>query len=291
MTPSLMAGGIVRTPRRPEGWLPPGPAPRGEQGDPSLHPDEDEDLCLLSGDWRIFQKLRGNRWSLDDLVTAWVATRGLDRDSPVETLDLGCGIGSVLLMVAWRLPLAHGLGVEAQSVSISLARRSIRYNGVSDRVTLREGDLRDPSTFIDRAPFELVTGTPPYFPSGSGPESRKVQVAPCRFEHRGGVEEYAASAAAALSERGRFAMVVGGLEIDRALAGVRDAGLFAGEVWRVLPKAERAPRIAVIVSSKRDARCETRDLVVRDADDQWTDAFRELRREMGLPPDPPRRSA
>jgi tRNA1(Val) A37 N6-methylase TrmN6 len=40
-------------------------------------------------------------------------------------LDLGCGIGSVLLMLAWRFPDAAVVGVEAQALSLDLARRSI----------------------------------------------------------------------------------------------------------------------------------------------------------------------
>lgn len=284
-----MAKGIVRAPRRPEGWIPPGPAPRGDQGDPTLLPDADEDLCLLSGDWRVFQKQRGNRWSLDDLVTAWVATRGVDPERSLRTLDLGCGIGSVLLMVAWRLTAAASLGVEAQDVSIALARRSIRYNGVESRVQVRQGDLRDAGAWSDRAPFDLVTGTPPYFPPGTGPESRKVQVAPCRFEHRGGVEDYARAAAEALGDGGRFVMVAGGLEIERAVGAIGAARLALREHWRVLPKADRAPRVVVLVATREGGPCVTTDLVVRDHQDQWTDAFRLVRSEMGLPPDPPRR--
>lgn len=284
-----MARGIIREARRPEGWSPPGPSPRGDQGAPSLLPDEDEDLCLLSGDWRVFQKLRGNRWSLDDLVTAWIATRDLDLDAPLRTLDLGCGIGSVLLMVAWRLPRATCLGVEAQDVSMSLARRSIRYNGVEDRVRVRHGDFRDPAALPEEGAFDLVTGTPPYFPPGTGIESDKVQCAPARFEHRGGVEAYATAAARALAPTGTFAMVAGGLEIDRAMAAVTGAGLSLRAVWRVLPKADRAPRVGVVVGAKVHGATEERTLVVRDASDQWTDAFRVVRTEMGLPPDPPRR--
>lgn len=285
-----MAHGIIRAARRPEGWTPPGPPPLGDQGDPSLLPAEDEDLCLLSGDWRIFQKLRGNRWSLDDLVTAWIATRGIDPDAPLRTLDLGCGIGSVLLMVAWRLPRATCLGVEAQEVSMSLARRSIRYDGAAERVTVRHGDFRDEAVLTEVGAFDLVTGTPPYFPPGTGIESEKVQCAPARFEHRGGVEAYASAAARALAPNGTFAMVAGGLEIDRAMAAVTDAGLSLRAVWRVLPKADRAPRVAVVVGAKSPGPTEDHTLVVRDADDQWTDAFRLVRCEMGLPPDPPRRA-
>jgi len=284
-----MARGIIREARRPAGWTPPGPPPRGDQGDPSLLPEEDEDLCLLSGDWRVFQKLRGNRWSLDDLVTAWIATRALDPALPLRTLDLGCGIGSVLLMVAWRLPRATCLGVEAQDVSMSMARRSIRYNGVEDRVTVRHGDFRDEAVLTEVDAFDLVTATPPYFPPGSGIESDKVQCAPARFEHRGGVEAYALAAARALAPMGTFAMVAGGLEIDRAMAAVTGAGLSLRAVWRVLPKAGRAPRVAVVVGAKVHGPTEDHALVVRDRDDQWTDAFRVVRAEMGLPPDPPRR--
>lgn len=285
-TAPTMGIGIIRTPRRPEGWTPPGPAPRGDQGDPSLLPAEDEDLCLLSGDWRVFQKLRGNRWSLDDLVTAWIATRGLDPAAARRCLDLGCGIGSVLLMVAWRLPSAYCLGIEAQDVSMSLARRSIRYNGVEPRVRVAHGDFREVS--LDDGAFDLVTGTPPYFPPGTGVESSKVQCAPARFEHRGGVEDYARVAARALAAGGRFAMVAGGLEIERASEAVTAAGLALVERWRVLPKAGRAPRIAVVVGAWERRPLDEHELVVRDDGDQWTDAFRAVRAEMGLPPDPPR---
>jgi tRNA1(Val) A37 N6-methylase TrmN6 len=285
-----MAEGIIRTPRRPEGWSPPGPAPLGDQGDPSLRPAEDEDLCLLSGDWRIFQKVRGNRWSLDDLVTAWVATQGLSPDEDLRAVDLGCGIGSVLQMVAWRLPRARCVGVEAQDVSIALARRSVRFNGAAPRVELRHGDLRDPATLDDLPPFALVTGTPPYFPPGTGLESARVQTGPCRFEHRGGVEAYAEAAARVLAPGGRFAMVVGGLEIDRALDAVTAASLHPRAVWRVLPKPGRAPRIAVLLSTHEPGPTDAVELVVRDEGDQWTDAFRAVRRDMGLPPDPPRRT-
>jgi tRNA1Val (adenine37-N6)-methyltransferase len=223
-------------------------------------------------------------------VTAWVATEGLDPDAPLTAVDLGCGIGSVLQMVAWRLPHARCVGVEAQDVSIALARRSVRYNGAAPRVELRHGDLRDPATLADLPPFALVTGTPPYFPPGTGLESSRVQTGPCRFEHRGGVEAYAEAASRALAGGGRFAMVVGGLEIDRALDAVRAASLHPRAVWRVLPKPGRAPRIAVLLCARDEGPSDEVSLVVRDERDQWTDAFRAVRRDMGLPPDPPRRT-
>src|SRR6185295_18374319 len=135
--------GVVRPARRPAGWVAPGPSP---SGDAALGPRAGEDLCYLTGEWRIFQRLDGHRWSLDDLVTAWSAAAACTRP-PSRIADLGCGIGSVLMMLAWRFPTASVVGVEAQETSVDLARRSLAWNGAADRVVVRHGDLRDPSTF------------------------------------------------------------------------------------------------------------------------------------------------
>src|SRR5512143_2988016 len=94
------AGGIVRAPRRPPGWTAPGPAP-ADWHDRTLRPRAGEDLCWLAGDWRILQRIDGHRWSLDDLVTAWFAAEHAPRP-PRRFADLGCGIGSVLMLLAWR---------------------------------------------------------------------------------------------------------------------------------------------------------------------------------------------
>ena len=93
-----------------------------------------------------------------------------------------------------------------------------------------------------------------------------------------------------LAPGGRFAMVVGGLEIDRALDAVTAASLHPRAVWRVLPKPGRAPRIAVLLCAHEPGATDEVTLVVRDERDQWTEAFRSVRRDMGLPPDPPRRA-
>jgi tRNA1Val (adenine37-N6)-methyltransferase len=110
-----------------------------------------EELCFMVGNWRIFQRYGGHRYSTDDVVTAWVAAKSAkgsgmiesSSDGPAHCLDLGCGIGSVLMMVAWQFPNATCLGVEAQTLSASMARRSLQYNGAEERVKVIQKDLRD----------------------------------------------------------------------------------------------------------------------------------------------------
>ena len=278
--------GTIRPARRPPGWTAPGPAPAGPQGRPELEPAADEDLCYLAGDWRVFQNQRGHRWSLDDLVTAWIATRGLDPAAPLRALDLGCGLASVLLMVAWKLAAAEVTGIEARADRAALGRRSIAYNGVVERCRIIDGDLRHVEI---AGSFDLVTGTPPYFPRGTGTESAKLHAAPARFEHRGGVEDYLAVAAQRVAPGGRIAICSAALGKGRVATAVRALGLGHAEHWEIVPRAGKAPLIMVdVLARSGPAAPALRELVVRDRDGHWTPAFREVRADLGMPTAPPR---
>lgn len=294
--------GIIQVPRRPVGWVPPGPPPAGAQDRPELSPGEGEDLCMLSGDWRIFQLRRGHRWSLDDLVTAWVASSAMltsDLGAPRRALDLGCGLGSVLMMTAWRFPDVRAVGLEAQPERAAMARRSLAYNGAADRCRVLDGDLRDLHAQRDASlaaalggPFELITGTPPYFPRGTGIESQGPLVAPCRFELRGGVEDYLAAAIPHLAPGGRIVVCTASLERARVTAAVADLQLAHLEHWDIIPRQGKPSLIMIDVVTTGAAGAATAApsehvLTVRDAEQRWTPAFREVRAAMGMPPTTP----
>jgi tRNA1Val (adenine37-N6)-methyltransferase len=289
----MSGAGIVRAPRRPAGWVAPGPAPAGAQGRPELQPAADEDLCFLCGDWRLFQKQRGHRWSLDDLVTAWVATRGLadaDRAAPRRALDLGCGLGSVLLMVAWTLPRAEVVGIEAQLDRAAMGRRAIAYNGCADRCQILDGDLRDDHAALGA--FDLITGTPPYFPPGTGTTSQHTHAEACRFEVRGGVEDYLAAAARHLAPGGTFTVCTAALERTRLPPAAAAAGLALAHHLDVVPRAGKDVLVCVDQSRRADdagaptVAMET--LTVRQRDGSWTPAFQAVRAAFGMPTTPPR---
>lgn len=277
--------GILRAPRRPAGWIAPGPPPAGAQGRPELEPEADEDLCFLTGDWRLFQKQQGHRWSLDDLVTAWIATRRQDPSRSLRALDLGCGLGSVLLMIAWKLPGAEVVGIEAQPDRAAMGRRSIAYNGVAARCRIIDGDLRD--TELGDGAFDLVTGTPPYFPRGTGTESAKPHALPCRFEVRGGVEVYLETAQRVLAPGGEIVVCTAALERERVARASGELGLSVREHWDIIPREGKDILVMVDVLSGSPADAAMRTLVVRDRASAWTPEFQRVRTEMGIPAQPP----
>jgi tRNA1Val (adenine37-N6)-methyltransferase len=266
--------GIVRPARRPEGWVAPGPAVTVTDW-----PGPDEDLCFLTGDWRIFQRTDGHRFSLDDVVTAWFAAQvGAVGEWPL--LDLGCGIGSVLLMVAWKFPAKRCVGVEAQAVSAALARRSVALNGA--RAEVRDGDFREASWGDER--YGLVTGTPPYFPRGTGVESDNVQRGPCRFEHRGGIEAYCTTAAQVLAPGASFVGCAPARDRERVERAAEAAGLCLTRYREVVGREGKPPLFAVF-AMRASGHCEREaPLIVRDVQGRRTEEFVALRAEMGMPP-------
>ena len=282
-----VGAGIVRTARRPSGWHVPGPAP-APSPDPTLGPRVGEDLCYLAGDWRIFQQVDGHRWSLDDLVTAWVATRIVAPPSLARFVDLGCGIGTVAMLVAWSFPAASGVGIEAQAGSVDLARRSLVWNGAAGRCEVRHGDFRAPALTADVGRADLVTGTPPYLTPGHATASRRAQCGPCHFEERGGVEDYCATAARLLAPGGRFVVCAAAFQHARVVHGSAAAGLAIDAQVSVVPRAGKTPLFAVYVMRRAcdlagEPAAVPPSLVVRDGAGQWTPAFRSLRAAMGMP--------
>ena len=182
------------------GWAKPGIVPPGAFASPEVAPDET--LDAISGHFRLFQLRDGHRFSTDDVLTAWYGTTWVP--SATRVLDLGSGVGSVGMIAAWRLPGARFVTIEAQEHSVKLARKSAAYNGLEDRYEIRLADLRSPYTFGADEQFDLVLGSPPYFPPGSGIESEHPQRAASRFEMRGDVCDYARVGGERLAPGGRL---------------------------------------------------------------------------------------
>lgn len=202
-------------------------------------PDETRDR--LTRDIWLVQRARGHRFSSDDVVTAWVATRAVPEATRI--LDLGCGIGSVLLHLAWTHPQATLVGVEAQDISYDLLVRNVAAaEAYRDRIDVHHGDLRE---FPSNGQFDLVTGTPPYFPIGHAVDAMDPQRAYARIEYRGGIEDYLAAAARALAPGGTAVICGDARAGDRAATGAAAAGLEIVARLDAIPRAGTPALFAV----------------------------------------------
>ena len=274
---------------RPVDWVPPGPLPAGSQGDPLLTPAPGETLDCICGHWKIFQLRRGHRYSTDDLLAAWYAVRAYREvgRAPLSHLDLGCGIGSVSLLVLWHFPSLKAVGIEAQAGSCDLARRSARFNGVADRFEIRTADFRAPGPLGEGEVFDLVTASPPYLRLIEGRRSELPQRGPCRFEDRGGTADYLRVMARRLAPGGSAIWVHATRYLDQNLQAAADAG-FESVRWCRVAFREGADSLITLFQGRagcfgRMDRLEAPSLAVRARDGQWGDTYRRIREFMGFP--------
>ena len=233
-----------------KGWAKPGPVPPGSAS--GVAPSERETLDAISGHFRLLQLREGHRFSTDDILTAWYGTSWCP--SARTALDLGSGIGTVGMIAAWRLPGARFVTVEAQDESVALARRSARYNGLEERYEIRHGDFRDPTLLRADETFDLITGSPPYFPLGAGVKSEHPQKLACRFELRGTIADYCSTAAAHLARGGWFACVfpTEPSQLARVEAGAAAAGLTIVRRRPIVFREGELPLIGLFGMMRRD---------------------------------------
>jgi tRNA1(Val) A37 N6-methylase TrmN6 len=240
---------------------------------------EEETLDHLIGDWRIYQLRKGHRFSTDDLLTAWAASRAAP--GALHLLDLGSGLGSVGLMTLWHMgPQAKLRCVEVQEVSLGLAVRTVEHNGLGDRVDLLHGDLREEENVPPVRNHDLVTGSPPYFPLGTGVVSSHPQRAGARMELHGDVFDYCLAAERSLSKTGNFVFCHAAGD-DRPEAAIPAAGLVLLSRQDVVFRGGQPPTIALFVCGRDGTRHDLDPVVVRGEDGQWTDPYMAIRRKMG----------
>ena len=251
----------------------------GPNGTPC--PDLKDDAGNPAG-WLIAQRKGGHRHSIDDVLTAWYALQTSAKVT--EHLDLGTGIGTVGLLTLWGMGQEARLTcVEAQEISYRLLQTNLDANGLRHRVDCSHGDLRELA--MDRK-FPLITGSPPYFPPGSGVIPQDSQKAHARFELRGDVGDYASAAARHLEPNGWFVLCFPTPQKQRALDGIEAAGLKTVKLRDVIPRESLGALFTLFACRHADecdsAMIEEEPLTVREKNGRLTAEMAAVRRGFGF---------
>lgn len=239
----------------------------------------------------LWQRRRGHRTGTDDIVCAWAARRAAPQGS-ARALELGAGQGAVSLMLTDQLPAVHITAVEAQEISFRLLERNVHENELTGRYALHHGDLR--SLSFEAGSFDLVFGTPPFMPLGSGTLPQDPQRAAARFELRGGIEAYCLAASRALREGGGCAIVMDGARPERYEEALKAAGLHLRRVTSVVPitgspptylvyeATQGAPGATGATGARGASAVERSELAIRASPGELSEAYRAVRAELNL---------
>ena len=97
------------------------------------------------------------------LLTGFAHARQEDR-----LLDMGTGTGIIPLLMEAKYHCAHLTGLEIQPESADMAERSVALNGLTDKITIVTGDIKEADKIFQSASFDCVTCNPPYMIGNHG---------------------------------------------------------------------------------------------------------------------------
>lgn len=192
------------------------------------------------------QPTSGYRFSIDAVILAHLA---LPLASS-RVVDLGTGCGVIPIMMAYRCPAIHLVGVEIQPALCAVARQNVADNHMADRIRILEADMRALSRSDVGGAVDLVVSNPPYRPLNSGRVSRDSQRAVARHELKIDLAAVLASARRMLQKTGRLAVIYPCVRTVDLLSAMRTAGLEPKSLTMVHTHRNAPARLVGVVAVK-----------------------------------------
>lgn len=124
-----------------------------------------------------------------------------------RVLDMCTGTGVIPILLEAKTEGKHFDAIELQPCSADMARRSVALNGLENKITITEGDIKLCDKFFEQGSFNVVTCNPPYTPVGTGYINDMSPVAIARHEIRCNIDDVFSAAGKMLKYGGRFYMV------------------------------------------------------------------------------------
>ena len=157
----------------------------------------------LPGGLRLRWEEAQFRLSTDSMVLAdFCALTGCH-----SAADLGCGCGSLSLLLCAKYPQLRVTGVELEPSAAVLAAENAAQSALNGGFCVLHGDLRTHRTLLPHGAFDAVISNPPYYPAGSGGVSASPLLAAARTELTCTLDDLCACAAWLLGSGGRFCLV------------------------------------------------------------------------------------
>jgi tRNA1(Val) A37 N6-methylase TrmN6 len=137
---------------------------------------------FLGGRLRLRQPAEGYRAAIDPVFLAAAVPAGEGE----RALDIGAGVGTAGLLLAWRVAGLRVTGIEIDTELLKLATVNARLNHLDDRVEFMFGDLARPPSRLAPGSYDHVLANPPYLEPDSHTASPNAGRAGANIEGRAG---------------------------------------------------------------------------------------------------------
>lgn len=210
-----------------------------------LQEDERIDDLMRNG-YQIIQNKKKFCFGMDAVLLS-----GFAKVKPKErVLDIGTGTGIIPLLLCGKTKGEHFTGLEIQQESANMARRSVSLNGLTEKIDIVNGDVKEIESLFAPASFEVVTSNPPYMIDTHGLKSEEEQMAIARHEIKCTLEDVVKGASLMLKSKGRFYMVHRPFRLVEIFQVMAKYRLEPKRMQLVYPYADKEPNMVLIEALK-----------------------------------------
>lgn len=189
-----------------------------------------------------------------------------------NVVDLCAGNGIIPILLAAKTSLKTVTGLEIVEENVTLAKRSIEMNGISDRVHMVNGDIKNVKEYFEPQSMDVVTCNPPYMIDSHGIKNPSSPKAIARHEIMCDFTDVAKAAKYLLKNSGRLYIVHRPFRLVELFETLTENGLEPKRMKMVHPYVDKEPNMVLIEAVKGGKRrlSVEKPLIVYDKPNEYT---------------------
>lgn len=195
-----------------------------------------------------------------------------------RVLDLGTGTGIIPILMEAKTESEDFTALEIQEESADMARRSVLYNHLENRINIVTGDIKDASKIFGASSFDVITTNPPYMIGEHGISCASDAKAIARHEVLCDLDDILRESAKLLRPGGRFYMVHRPFRLAEIMSKMVAYKIEPKRMKLVYPYIDKEPNMVLIEGVKNaKSRLEIEPpLIVYEKDGEYTKRIYDL---------------
>lgn len=206
-----------------------------------LHPDERLDDLNRNG-YKIIQHPDKFCFGMDAVLLSGFA----QIKEGENVVDFGTGTGVLPILLEAKSKGAHFTGLEIQKESAEMAARSVKYNGLEDKIDIVEGDIKTASEIFGLSKVDVVTSNPPYMTNHHGLKNPNDAKAIARHELLCSLEDLIRETSKVLKPGGRCYYVHRPFRLVEIFTLMKEYKLEPKRMRLVYPFVDKEPNMVLI---------------------------------------------
>ena len=168
-----------------------------------------------------------------------------------DVVDIGTGTGIIPLLLSAKTDAKYIKAVEIQPDMVDMAKRSVLYNNLQDRIEIICNDIKRSDSFIKKSSVDVVVSNPPYIKSSHAITNPKDSLRLARHEIACTLEDILSAASNMLKYHGRFYMIHKAHRLTEIVCKMREYKLELKRLRSIHPFADKPAKMVLIEGVKQ----------------------------------------